>query len=117
MYDHGGMNRAYRLIWNRAKGRWVVAPEATRRGGGAVGAVALAGLIAAAGSARAEPAATALPTGGQVVAGSVSIGANGSSMTVGERSPRSGFPCLARTPVWTLRGRSMRHELDSGGGG
>ncbi|WP_049976271.1 MBG domain-containing protein [Azospirillum sp. B506] len=88
MYDHGGMNRAYRLIWNRAKGRWVVAPETAKGGGWTVGAVAVAALMASTGPARAEPATTALPTGGQVVAGSVSIGANGSSMTVTQQSAR-----------------------------
>ncbi|WP_158279335.1 MBG domain-containing protein [Azospirillum humicireducens] len=82
------MNRAFRLIWNRAKGRWVVAPETAKGGGWTVGAVAVAALIASTGPARAEPATTALPTGGQVVAGSVSIGANGSSMTVTQQSAR-----------------------------
>ena len=64
MYDHGGMNRAYRLIWNRAKGLWVVAPEMAKGGGYAVGAVALVGLVVASGGAMADPAANALPTGG-----------------------------------------------------
>lgn len=88
MYDHGGMNRACRLIWNRAKGRWVVAPETARGGGWAVGAVVLAGLVASTGTACADPAATALPTGGQVVAGSVSIAADGAAMTVTQGTSR-----------------------------
>ncbi|CAO3429269.1 MBG domain-containing protein [Azospirillum doebereinerae] len=92
MYDHGGMNRAYRLIWNRAKGLWIVAPEKAKGGGYAVGAVALAGLVvgltAAPGGAKADPAATALPTGGKVVAGSVAITENGAAMTVTQGSAR-----------------------------
>ncbi len=93
MYDHGGMNRAYRLIWNRTKGRWVVAPETAKGGGHAVGTVAPVGLIvlglmAAPGGALADPAANALPTGGRVVAGSVSISENGASMTVTQGTAR-----------------------------
>ena len=93
MYDHGGMNRAYRLIWNRAKGLWVVAPETAKGGGYAVGTVVPVGLIAlglvaASGSALADPAANALPAGGRVVAGSVSISENGASMTVTQGSAR-----------------------------
>ena len=88
MYDHGGMNRAYRLIWNRAKGLWVVAPEMAKGGGYAVGVVALVGMVVASGGAMADPAANALPTGGQVVAGSVSISENGAAMTVTQGSSR-----------------------------
>ncbi len=93
MYDHGGMNRAYRLIWNRTKGRWVVAPETAKGGGHAVGTVVPVGLIvlglmAVPGGALADPAANALPTGGRVVAGSVSISENGASMTVTQGTAR-----------------------------
>ena len=88
MYDHGGMNRVYRLIWNRAKRLWVVAPERAKGGGFVVGSIVVAGLSVAASEALADPGPNTLPTGGQVVAGSASISQSGANMTVTQATSR-----------------------------
>ena len=88
MYDHGGMNRVYRLIWNRAKGLWVVAPERAKGGGFVVGSIVVAGLSVAASEALADPGPNTLPSGGQVVAGSASISQSGANMTVTQATSR-----------------------------
>ena len=65
------MNKAYRLIWSKAKERWVIAAEIIRGNGGpspiTVAAAVITSLIMAATGAH------ALPTGGQVAAGQAAI--------------------------------------------
>ena len=88
MFNHGGMNRAYRLIWNRAKGRWTVAPERARgRGCMAVTAVSAIALLAPLQAAHAAGSDT-LPSGGQVVGGQVTIGTNGNAMVIDQATAR-----------------------------
>ncbi len=103
MFNHGGSNRAYRLIWNRAKGRWIVAPERARGGGMATTAVSAVALLAMIGTAEVAKA-EGLPTGGQVVAGQITIGTQGNSMTVDQGSARGiinwqGFDIAAGSSV------------------
>ncbi|GAA4355713.1 hypothetical protein GCM10023165_48140 [Variovorax defluvii] len=119
MHRHASLNRARRLVFHRALGTCAVAPETARSacGGNCVAAgsssrlqqvqlrvrpevrldrlafalVTVLGLCAAT-SAAAElspPAANALPTGGQVAAGSASLSTSGSTMTVGQASQRA----------------------------
>jgi len=65
------MNKAYRLIWSKAKERWIVAAEIIKGNGGpaplTVAAAVVTSLIMAASG------ADALPGGGQVVAGQAAI--------------------------------------------
>ena len=67
------MNKAYRLIWSKAKERWIIAAEIIKGNGGpapiTVAAAIVTSLIMAASG------ADALPTGGQVVAGQAAISA------------------------------------------
>ena len=80
------MNKAFRLIWNSTKEYWIVVAETVKSCGTMpfliMGSVALmAAMLCGAIPARAlDPAA--LPTGGQIVAGSGSIAWSGSAMTV-----------------------------------
>ncbi|MFZ4859328.1 MAG: filamentous hemagglutinin N-terminal domain-containing protein [Desulfuromonadaceae bacterium] len=65
------MNKAYRLIWSKAKERWVIAAEIIKGNGGpspvTVAAAVVTSLIMAASGAH------ALPVGGQVTAGQAAI--------------------------------------------
>jgi large exoprotein involved in heme utilization and adhesion len=91
------MNKAYRIIWNESTHAWSVVSEIAKScGKRASGAVILAAagiLFAPAMSAYAAPpnppAATALPTGGQTVAGSAGISQSGSTMTITQDSNRA----------------------------
>jgi len=86
------MNRAYRLVWNAKNGRYAVAPETARSKSSSGGlrtcsvGLLLAGTVASVTAYAATPAPTALPTGGQVVAGQAGISQSGSSMTVNQGS-------------------------------
>ena len=80
------MNKAYRLIWSRAKDAWVVAAENVS-GRLACPPVVCASLAAAAVLAVSS-VALALPTGSQVVNGTVSMATQGSTLTV-TNSPNS----------------------------
>ena len=90
------MNKTYRLIWNELSRAWVAVSEiAQARGKRASGTVLLAalGLVAvlpASTFAQVPPAPTALPTGGQVVAGQASIAppAN-NALTITQTSQRA----------------------------
>lgn len=106
MYDHGGMNRFYRLVWSEASQCFIPIPEVSKsrgkRSGGGVAitaALALAGCVsqaALAGSAAlvgvdaphnaivSQP--YALPTGGQVVGGNATIHQDGNSQTINQTS-------------------------------
>ncbi len=101
------MNKTYRLIWNELTRTWVAVSEITRsRGKRAAGcvavaadyALALSGLVlkplvsalAMAGLVHAAPPAPSqLPTGGQVVAGTASIGQSGSVMNISQSGQRA----------------------------
>lgn len=72
------MNKAYRLIWSRVKEAWVIVSENVAGKGGPlpVACSLLAAFTLAAGS------ASALPTGPQVVSGTVGINTVGSTMII-----------------------------------
>ena len=71
------MNRAYKLVWNTVSNSWIVASELARgRKKSSSSALKLAVLLAgglASGLAAAAPAANALPTGEQPLAGSIAF--------------------------------------------
>lgn len=75
------MNKAYRIIWSKAKDAWVVTAE-TVKGKGGPGPVTVTALIAAASLALAVTASHALPTAPQVVSGSAAISTSGTAMTI-----------------------------------
>ncbi|MBV8036797.1 MBG domain-containing protein [Roseateles sp.] len=82
------MNKTYRLIWNELSQSWVPAPEGARargkRGGGTLRLAALSLALLAAGAVQAQ----ALPSGGQIVAGSGSIAQNGNTLTITQTSDK-----------------------------
>jgi len=86
------MNKAYRLIWNSVKEAWVVVAETVKNKGSfpslTVGSVALmaAVLCGALPAAALDP--SALPTGGQIIAGTGSIAQSGTAMTVTQNTQR-----------------------------
>ncbi|KQP38896.1 filamentous hemagglutinin N-terminal domain-containing protein [Pseudorhodoferax sp. Leaf274] len=97
------MNKAFRSVWNDALQTFVAAPETARTAAGASaggslrtarprlarGALAVAMAFGPLTAFAAPPAATQLPTGGQVAAGSAQIGTSGASMTVDQASQRA----------------------------
>ncbi len=94
------MNKTYRLVWNERLASWVAVAERVRACGKRASAVlALVGsmlglALGLAGMASAQtaplpPAPTALPSGGQVVAGQAGIAQSGATMTVTQQSPRA----------------------------
>ncbi|MBK5913729.1 GLUG motif-containing protein [Rhodocyclus purpureus] len=87
------MNHTFRIVFNAITGAWVaVAETAKARGKASRCARPLAPLLALAlGSPTlaAPPAATELPTGGQVVAGQASLSQSGAAMTVTQTSNRA----------------------------
>lgn len=81
------MNKTFRIVWSHAHQAYVVAHEKAKARGkpssSRRGVVALTvSLLGFSSIALAEPALNALPTGGQIVAGSGSISQTGSAMTV-----------------------------------
>ena len=103
MWKHASLNRRYRLVWNRVRQCWSVAPEiACGQGKAAAGAsepvqaaciLPLRALVVAIGCAFSLPAlaldAGALPTGGNVVAGQASLSQSGNTLTVNQGSDRA----------------------------
>ena len=89
MFKHATLNRSYRLVWSELHATWVAVAEfASRRGKRSCGA-AVVGAVLALGSGAAaagDPAAKALPSGGQVVAGQVGIVGSGARMDVTQSS-------------------------------
>jgi filamentous hemagglutinin family protein len=67
------MNKAYRLIWSKAKERWIVAAEIVRGNGGPPPVTVAAAAVISAVLAFSATAAHALPVGGQVAAGQAVI--------------------------------------------
>ncbi|MDO9365005.1 MAG: YDG domain-containing protein [Methylotenera sp.] len=90
------MNRIYRLLWSRSRGAWVVASECAKRTGKSstvgqaktLAAIAASSLIGMSGMALADPAVNALPTGGQITAGSGAISSAGNAMTVQQNTQK-----------------------------
>lgn len=83
------MNNTFRVIWSQAKEKWIVVAEKVAAKSccpsATVGALTVVALLAAGGAAFAlDPGA--LPTGGQITAGSGSIATSGSQMTVNQSS-------------------------------
>ena len=66
------MNKAYRLIWSKAKERWIVAAEIIKGNGGPP-PVTVAAAVLSVSLMFGVPFADALPTGGQVVNGQAAI--------------------------------------------
>ncbi len=67
------MNKAYRLIWNKAKECWIVAAETITGNGGPPPITVAAAAVISAVLALTATGAHALPTGGQVAAGQAAI--------------------------------------------
>ncbi|MBL8479841.1 MAG: filamentous hemagglutinin N-terminal domain-containing protein, partial [Sterolibacteriaceae bacterium] len=89
MFKHATLNRSYRLIWCELHATWVAVAEfAGRRGKRSCGALVTGAVLALipAAAAAGDPAPNALPSGGQVVAGQVGIGASGARMDVTQSS-------------------------------
>ena len=84
------MNKAYRLIWNELTQSWVAVSELVKaRGKRASGVALLTALGFILGPVwAADPAPTALPTGGQITAGQGSISQTGASMTINQNTER-----------------------------
>lgn len=86
------MNKAYRLIWNSTKQTWTVVAECVKSKGSfaslTIGSAALLAAILCGALPATALDPTALPTGGQIVAGSGSIAQNGSAMTVTQATDR-----------------------------
>lgn len=85
------MNKIYRLIWSRSREMWIAVSEKVAAGWFrrplTVGALVLSALLAAGGTAKAlDP--HALPTGGQVVAGTAAISQAGSAMTINQHTDK-----------------------------
>lgn len=87
------MNHTFRIVFNAITGAWVaVAETAKARGKASRRARPLAPLLAlalASPTLAASPAATELPSGGQVVAGQASLSQSGAAMTVTQTSNRA----------------------------
>lgn len=75
------MNKAYRLVWSKAKEAWVVAAE-TVSGNGAAPPVTSVAAVAAAVLLLSVALAHALPTAPNVISGTAAITTSGSAMTV-----------------------------------
>jgi len=75
------MNKTYRLIWSRAKDAWVIAAEIVKGKGGPP-PLTRALLLAVASVLALASAALALPTGSQVMNGTVTMNTQGSTLTV-----------------------------------
>ena len=90
------MNKTYRLVWSDLSQTWVAVSEtAASRSKRAAGVVLLAAAVGlgvplpAAAQAVAPPPANALPTGGNVVAGTAAISQTGASMVITQASQRA----------------------------
>jgi filamentous hemagglutinin family protein len=98
------MNKSYRLIWNEFTNAWVAVSEIIKAKGKSGKCASGAVLLAAAGFIAVSPAptfaappalgtmapaATALPTGGQLVAGQASIAQTGATMNVTQTTNRA----------------------------
>ncbi|WP_379955023.1 filamentous hemagglutinin N-terminal domain-containing protein, partial [Emcibacter nanhaiensis] len=90
------MNKVYRLVWSKIKSAWVAVCEFAKSAGksGTVGlsktviGIIVLSLLGLNGIALADPAVNALPTGGQITAGSGGIGQYGTSMLVRQDSQK-----------------------------
>ena len=84
-----GMNRVFRLVWNRSLGAWQVASEkASSRGRGAMAKRAV-GLLLTGLSMGGHVGATDLPSGGQLVSGSAQLQESQSVLSIQQTSQRA----------------------------
>lgn len=88
------MNKTYRLVWNELTGAWIAVAEhvkarGKRSSGVVLAAAAVLSAPAFAQTPGAPPAPTALPTGGQIVAGQAGITQSGAAMTINQGSQRA----------------------------
>ena len=86
------MNRIFNLIWSKTKERWIVVSEQVKGNGNVPSSplrsiAVLTALFFSGGSAYAIDSAT-LPAGGQITAGTGTITANGTQMTINQTSPQ-----------------------------
>lgn len=85
------MNHIYRVVWNCSTSSWQAVCDTARRcgksGRSSLKLVAATGVVALAGVAQAQT--SALPTGGQVVAGTAAISQSGSAMTITQGSAKA----------------------------
>jgi len=96
VYKHASANRFYRLVWSAVNACWVAVAEGTRgRGKSArrrTAAAVLSGVLASGAALAAAPPelpVSALPQGGQVVAGQAQVLTNGSAMTVNQATAQA----------------------------
>lgn len=75
------MNKAYRLIWNRAKDAWVIAAEIVKGNGGPP-PITISAVLVAASLALAAGGAQALPVAPTVINGTVNFGTSGNTLTI-----------------------------------
>ena len=75
------MNKAYRLIWSKAKDAWVIVAEIVKGNGGPP-PITVAAVMVAATLALFTANSDALPTGQQVVSGTASFATAGNTLTV-----------------------------------
>ena len=87
MHTHASINRIYRLVWSAVFQTWVVASELAR-GRGKSSATPLLSAALVAGLLSLSDGAGAAPQGGQLVGGSGSISANGSTTTINQASDK-----------------------------
>jgi filamentous hemagglutinin family protein len=84
------MNKAYRLIWNKAKERWIVAAETIKGNGGIPPTTVAAAAVISAILALGATVAHALPSGGQVAAGAATISTpSASQMNINQSSAQA----------------------------
>jgi filamentous hemagglutinin family protein len=81
------MNKAYRLIWSKAKDAWVIAAEIVKGNGGPP-PITVGAIVVAAALSLAAGGASALPTAPTVVNGTVGMTTTGNTLTV-TNSPNS----------------------------
>ncbi|MEO8837182.1 MAG: filamentous hemagglutinin N-terminal domain-containing protein, partial [Herbaspirillum sp.] len=89
MFKHASWNCAYSLVWNEKQQTYVPAPEKSRSRGKRSGGRAIAAmvsLLASTGAYALGPGA--LPTGGNIVAGTGSISQSGAVLTVTQGSAK-----------------------------
>jgi filamentous hemagglutinin family protein len=97
------MNKAYRLIWSRAKDAWVIAAEIVKGNGGPP-PITVSAIIVAASLALAVGGADALPVNPTVVSGTVNFGTTGNTLTVTNSANSiinwQAFSIAANESVW-----------------
>ncbi len=84
------MNRIHRTVWNERLQAWVAVAESAKvRGPRALGAAGIMAVLPALVMAQTAPSPTALPSGGNVVAGSAVFAPHGAVLDVRQTSARA----------------------------